>query len=94
MCTSWILAVSLDGTTKQSSQRSFAEPPPEPRKPIENMFNFFAVLKAELIFSEFPDVVITTPCGYENSRMSKARIMDWQKEVTRRLSGGDVNVRM
>ena len=41
-----------------------------------------------------PDVVITTPCGYENSRMSKARIMDWQKEVTRRLSGGDVNVRM
>jgi hypothetical protein len=40
-----------------------------------------------------PDVVITTPGGYENSMMSRARMKAWQKAVVRRLSGGDVNVR-
>jgi hypothetical protein len=41
-----------------------------------------------------PDVVITTPGGYENSRMSRARRRDWQKGFRRRLSGGDVKVKL
>lgn len=38
-------------------------------------------------------MVIRTPGGYSCSRMSRARRIVWQNEVTRRLSGGDVNVR-
>lgn len=39
-------------------------------------------------------MVITTPEGYSNSKMSRARRKVWQKEVVRRLSGGEVKVRM
>jgi len=39
------------------------------------------------------EVVINTPCGCENSRMSRARRKDWMKDVTRRLSGGELNDR-
>jgi hypothetical protein len=41
-----------------------------------------------------PDVVMTTPAGYENSRTSRARRRVWQKGVKRRLSGGEVKVNM
>lgn len=34
-----------------------------------------------------------TPCGWENSRISRARRKVWMKDVTSRLSGGEVNVR-
>ena len=40
-----------------------------------------------------PDVVITTPCGCLNSKMSRARRRAWQKGVKRRLSGGEVKVK-
>lgn len=39
-------------------------------------------------------MVITTPDGYSNSRISRARRKVWQKAVVRRLSGGEVKVRM
>jgi len=39
------------------------------------------------------EVVMTTPFGWENSRMSRARRKVWIKEVVRRLSGGEEIVR-
>lgn len=38
--------------------------------------------------------MITTPCGYECSRISSASIRAWQNGVTSRLSGADVKVRI
>lgn len=38
-------------------------------------------------------MVIKIPGGYSCSRISRAKRVVWQNDVTRRLSGGDVKVR-
>lgn len=38
-------------------------------------------------------MVTTTPGGYWDSIMSRARMRAWQKGVVRRLSGGELKVR-
>ncbi|RKF64270.1 hypothetical protein OnM2_020053 [Erysiphe neolycopersici] len=40
-----------------------------------------------------PDVVTTTPCGYENSRISRANKKVLRNGVKRRLSGAKINVK-